>query len=336
LRNSATIGEELAVRRSVFWLLDHYPETGESLASLPATALAHARLADRLGFDGLWLAEHHFQTLGTVPNPAVLLAAMAQRTEKLRLGPAVAVLPLRNPIHIAEDYALVDVLSGGRLNRGVGTGSQLLEFGGLGLDFERRRDLFEANLAVLRERWSAAASGERGRSGLNVAPVQTPAPPIYVATMQESGAHRVGVQGDSMLTLVSPLTPDVGEVACRVRAHTRGLEEAGHPEGSAEAVVAVFAHVAESEAEGEDIGAPALGRFIQAMLGAAPPNPLDLYLQMRERGTGLFGSAEHVAKQIDRYADVGVGHLAFISRFGGIPVEAAEQNLRRLAPPASQ
>lgn len=183
------------MRRSVFWLLDQYPETGEPLEVVHETALEHARLADRLGFRGLWLAEHHFQSLGTAPNPAVMLAAIARCTENLRLGPAVAVLPLRNPILVAEDYALVDVLSGGRLDMGVGTGSQPLEFEGLGLDFEERRDAFEANLAELRNRWTIAASGERGRSALNVAPVQSPSPPIYVATMHESGAHRAGLRG---------------------------------------------------------------------------------------------------------------------------------------------
>jgi len=148
--------------RSLFWLLDHHPDTGESLAELHATALEQASLADRLGFTSLWLAEHHFHALGTAANPAVVLSALAQRTQRLRLGPAVSVLPLRNPIQVAEDYALVDLLSGGRLNMGVGTGSQPLEFAGFGADFEGRGKLFDENLAVLRSRWSAAASGQRG------------------------------------------------------------------------------------------------------------------------------------------------------------------------------
>lgn len=320
------------MRRSVFWLLDHHPETGEPLDSLPATALEHARLADRLGFTGLWLAEHHFQTLGTAPNPAVLLAAMAQCTERLRLGPAVAVLPLRNPILVAEDYALVDVLSGGRLDMGVGTGSRPLEFEGMGLEFEGRREVFDEHLAVLRRRWRAAASGERGPASLNIAPVQSPTPPIYVATMHDEGAHAIGLAGDSMLTLVSPLTLDLSEIASRLEAHARGLAEGGHAEGSAEAVVAAFAHVAASEKESRDTAAPALSRFIQAMVGAPPEDPEDLYEQMRRRDTGLFGTPEHVAKQIERYATIGVEHIAFVSRFGGMAAGAAEQSLRQLAP----
>lgn len=320
------------MRRSLFWLLDHYPETGESLASLQATALDHARLADSLGFTGLWLAEHHFHTLGTAPNPAVLLAAIAGCTQRLRLGPAVAVLPLRDPILVAEDYALVDLLSGGRLDMGVGSGSQLLEFQAMGLDFERRRESFDERLAVLRERWRAAASGQRGRSALNVAPLQRPTPPIYVATLHEAGAHAIGLAGDSMLTLASPLTRDLGEIAARLDAHARGLAEGGHAEGTAEAVVSVFACVAASDAEARRRAAPALGRLVQALAGSAPAHPEELYEQMRERGTGLFGGADHVEKQIRRYADLGVRHMAFASRFGGLDAAAAEESLRRLAP----
>lgn len=320
------------MRRSLFWLLDHYPETGESLTSLHATALEQARLADRLGFTGLWLAEHHFQTLGTAANPAVVLAAVAQCTETLRLGPAVCVLPLRDPILVAEDYALLDVLSAGRLDMGVGTGSQPLEFAGLERDFEGRREVFDAHLAVLCARWRAAAAGERGPGALNVAPIQSPAPPIYVAAMHEESAHAAGLAGHALLTLVSPMTVELGEVASRLEAHARGLAEGGHPEGSAEPIVVAFAHVAASDDEARAVAAPALGRFLQAMIGVAPEDPTDLYQRMRERDTGLFGSAEHVARQLEHYARIGVGHLAFVSRFGGMEASLAEQSLRQLAP----
>lgn len=324
------------MRRSLFWLLDHYPETGESLASLQATALEQACVADQLGFTSLWLAEHHFHTLGTVANPAVLLAAMAQRTSRLRLGPAVSVLPLRNPIHVAEDYALVDLVSGGRLNMGVGSGSRPLEFAGFGIDFESRRELFDQNLMALREHWRTARPGEHRPSSLHVPSLQSPAPPIYVSTMHEQGAHAIGLHGDSMLTLVSPAAPDLAEVAARVEEHARGLEDGGHADGAAEAVVMVLAHVAESEERAKEIAAPAIARFVGSILGAKLPDPEKLYDRMLERDTALVGSAEHVAGQIQRYADLGIRHIAFMSQFGGIPAEAAAESLRRLAPAASQ
>jgi alkanesulfonate monooxygenase SsuD/methylene tetrahydromethanopterin reductase-like flavin-dependent oxidoreductase (luciferase family) len=135
-----------------------------------------------------------------------------------------------------------------------------------------------------------------------------------------------------MLTLVSPMTVDLGEIASRLKAHARGLAEAGHPEGSAESIVVAFAHVAPSEDEAREIAAPALGRFIEAMVGVAPADPEDLYQRMRDRDSGLFGTVEHVAKQIERYAQIGAGHMAFVTRFGGMDAAAAERTLCALAP----
>jgi alkanesulfonate monooxygenase SsuD/methylene tetrahydromethanopterin reductase-like flavin-dependent oxidoreductase (luciferase family) len=126
------------MKRSIFLLLDHYPQLTSSHGEHYAFLLEHARSADALGFEALWLAEHHFQDLGTIPNPAVPLAAIAGQTRRLRIGPAVSVLPYRHPVLIAEDYAMVDILSNGRLNMGVGCGSQPVEFTGLDASFDNR------------------------------------------------------------------------------------------------------------------------------------------------------------------------------------------------------
>jgi alkanesulfonate monooxygenase SsuD/methylene tetrahydromethanopterin reductase-like flavin-dependent oxidoreductase (luciferase family) len=314
--------------------LDEYPELGESVASVHSTALAHARIADELGFSALWIAEHHFQRLGTAANPAVVLSAIAQHTERIRLGPAVCVLPVRNPIQVAEDYALVDILSNGRLNMGVGTGSQAMEFEGLGADFEGREKIFTENLSTLKRRWAAASSGERGAHSLNVAPLQSPAPPVYVTSNREAGAYEIGLQGHSLLTLVSPVVESLRDVEARLRGHRRGLDAGGHAAADAEAVVVVFAHVAESLEAARGVAGPALGRLLEALAGAAPPDPAAVFDMMVERGTAVFGPTSCVEKQLGRFGEIGVDHITFISRFGGTNAAASEQNLRSLAPAA--
>ena len=319
------------MQRSLFWLLDHYPETGDSVASIHEAALEDAAEADRLGFTSLWLSEHHFRTLSTAPNPAVLLAAIAQRTECIRLGPAVAVLPLRSPIQVAEDYALVDILSGGRLNLGVGCGSEPVEYAPFGVDFESRREIYAENLEAIRERWAAAICGEIGPDSLNIAPLQSPGPPIYVATQSEETAYQVGRTGDSLLTLIPPPSTGLNEVAARVRAHVRGLEEAGHDDGRAEAVVMIFAHVAETEEAARATAVPALARLMQALTGAEWPDAEGLYDQMRERSVGGLGTPTEVSRQMHRLEGLGIGHVAWVSRFGGMPKEAATESLRLLA-----
>lgn len=89
---------------------------------------------------------------------------------------------------------------------------------------------------------------------------------------------------------------------------------------------------AESDAAAEEIGASAIGRLIESTVGVAPPDPRGLHGLMRERGTGLFGSLDHVAGQLQRLEGMGVEHLAFVTRFGGMPADAALANLRALAP----
>lgn len=322
------------MRHSLFWLLDHHPETGESVQAVHAAALEQAVDADRLGFSSLWVAEHHFFPLSTAPNPAVLLSAIAQRTERLRVGPAAAVLPLRDPIHVAEDYALLDALSDGRLNFGVGCGSRPQEYAPFGVDFEERREPFARNLADIRRRWRSAARGETGPDALNVAPVQSPAPPVYVATMDEETAYRVGLSGDSLLTLVPPSSETLAAPVARVNAHARGLREAEQPDARAESVIMAFAHVAPTEAEVRATVVPALSRLMSALTGKPLTAPETLYEEMRERGTGLFGTPHDVAQRLQELTDAGVHHVAFVSRFGGMSTQAASRSLQLLAPDA--
>lgn len=298
-----------------------------------AVALEHARIADGLGFDSLWIAEHHFQRLGTAPNPAVVLGAVAQHTSRIRLGPAVCVLPLRDPIQVAEDYALVDVLSGGRLNLGVGAGSQPMEFEGFGADFDERSRTFEENLEIVERRWHEARAGRRTADGLNVCPVQAPAPPIYVASNRVEAAESIGRKGYSLLTLVSPGLESLDAIGARIAAHRRGLADGGHDGRGAEVVVAVFAHVGESDVAARRVSVPALGCLLDLLAGAAAPDPDQVYDTMRERRTGLFGSASTVENDLERYAQIGVDHVAFLSGFGGMERDAAAHCLRGLASP---
>src|SRR5215472_1250962 len=106
--------------------------------------------AERLGFDSVWVAQHHFGSLvGTLPSPLPFLAAVAARTRWIRLGTAVVILPLEHPVRLAEDAAVVDLLSGGRLELGVGSGTDPAAFTALGYDPERRRGLMEDGLRAL-------------------------------------------------------------------------------------------------------------------------------------------------------------------------------------------
>ena len=169
----------------IFSVVDHYPnELARTSGQFYAELLEQVAAADALGFDSFWIAEHHFHEYGAIPRPPVWMAAAAQRTKRIRLGAAVVVLPFDHPLRTAEDYAMVDVISGGRLNLGVGSGYLKHEYEGFGIDPEEKRDRFDEALDVLLKAWSGERFSYRGKYQrvddvqLNVMPVQRPRPPV--------------------------------------------------------------------------------------------------------------------------------------------------------------
>lgn len=318
------------MKRSLFWLLDYHPHAESNEADTMLKAIEHCCIAERLGFTAAWSAEHHFQTLGMIPNPAVFLAALSQKTTILRIGPAISVLPLHNSIQIAEDYAMVDQLSGGRLNMGVGTGGQAIEAQGMGTQFGKRKELFEQNLIDVIDRWTIASAGKINIDSINAAPIQTPTPPIYVTSNQAGMAYKIGLAGRSLLTLVSPSVGKLEDIGERISAHKRGLRDGGHPKTVAEAVVVIFTHLNDSEERAREIAIPALGHTLSAMSGNPISDATDIYHMMQRTGAGLFGSEQQASEIVTRYAEVGVEHIAFLNRFGAMPWDEAEQSLNRL------
>lgn len=315
--------------RSVFQLLDHHPALEEGRPGRYATLVARARRAEDLGYDTFWLAEHHFSNLGTMPNPAVLLAALAAATERIRLGPAVSVLPFRSVEQVAEDYALVDVLSNGRLRLGVGAGSREEEFVRAGVDYEGRLRTFEDRLERLRSSWSVAGGDDL--DSINVKPLQADAP-LLVATTDDGRARALGRSGTSMLTIVTPAVADLGEIETRLAAHAEGLKEGGHERSGAEAVVFLFSHVDETDEAARAAAAPALARVLGLLLGAEVPDGSPLYDMMAERGTGVFGSASRAEETLRRLDAIGATHVAFLAGFGGLDPAATDRAIELLAP----
>src|SRR5262245_52205806 len=117
-----------------------------------ARVTAEIQAADELGYDTAWVAEHHFSNqYGIMPDVFTYMGYLAARTTRIRLGPAVVTLPLYDPIRVVETMAFVDILSGGRVALGCGSGSGLYAFGGLGRDFDTPRDVQEEAIALILE-----------------------------------------------------------------------------------------------------------------------------------------------------------------------------------------
>lgn len=169
-------------------------------------------LLEELGFDGVWGSEHHFRDYGVLPSITTMLAYIAGRTEKLRLGTGIVVLPLHNPVHIAEEIAELDHISGGRVDFGIGRGYQSVEFDGHGISLTEARERFNESLEVILNVWQndevPAFQGEfysHGALRLVPKPLQQPHPPIYVAAVSPETVELYAVRG--LPIIVDPATP---------------------------------------------------------------------------------------------------------------------------------
>jgi alkanesulfonate monooxygenase SsuD/methylene tetrahydromethanopterin reductase-like flavin-dependent oxidoreductase (luciferase family) len=152
--------------------------------------------ADRLGLDLVWLTEHHFVEDGYLPAWVPVAGAIAARTSRIRIGTDIALLPFHHPIRLAEDVAVLDQLSNGRMDLGLGMGYAPHEFEAFGVSLKHRVSLMEEGIAVLRAAWSGepfSFEGKRWRfRDLRVTPdpVQPGGPPLWLAAMTEAGARR--------------------------------------------------------------------------------------------------------------------------------------------------
>ena len=162
-------------------------------------AIDQVRLADDLGFDYVVAAEHHFSSYGFLPNPLMLISTLAQHTKRVRFSTAVVVLPLRNPIQIAEEIAMLDHLTNGRLEVGFGTGYQEYEFQRFQQSLEENRLKFEECLDIIGSALSKAPFSHEGHyyqipeTTILPRPLQQPHPPFWRATTSiESMSSAIG------------------------------------------------------------------------------------------------------------------------------------------------
>jgi len=165
------------------------PTRPRPLKDLYRDHLEEAVLAEELGFDNVWASEHHFSEDAWNPSPITFLAAVAARTERVRIGTYVLLLPFHNPVRVAEDIAVLDNLSGGRVDLPVGVGSAVEEFRSFGIPFnERLGRTFEA-LRIIERCFAGEEFSHKGKYyefpnvRMTTSPVQRPGPPIWVASM---------------------------------------------------------------------------------------------------------------------------------------------------------
>ena len=222
---------------------------------------------EELGFDSVWLAEHHFHSFGGVlSSPPVIGAAIAQRTEKVRIGTAVTLLPYHNPLRLAEEYATLDCLSGGRLEFGIGHGFIKYEALTFGAPLEELRERFKENLEIVLKAWSEPKFSHRGRLyryddvELLPRPFQKPYPTIWMgATSSPESFEFAGRSGFHLMLI--PFLHEIDELRSMVEAYKKARRSGGHDPASARIIAMYHIYVGERSTEARATAEPALTAY---------------------------------------------------------------------------
>jgi alkanesulfonate monooxygenase SsuD/methylene tetrahydromethanopterin reductase-like flavin-dependent oxidoreductase (luciferase family) len=318
------------------------PGDGRKLVDLYRDHLEEAVLAEELGFDCVWASEHHFSPDAWNPSPFTFLAAVAARTERVRLGTYVLLLPLHNPVRVAEDVAVLDNISGGRVDLGVGVGSSPAECRTFGIPVENRLGrTFEA-LRIIERCFTGEKFSHEGKYyafpdvHLTTIPVQRPGPPILVAAMGEQSVAWTARRG-------------YGMAAGAGRGHDNylaALRANGHdPASRPIASVPLRVHVAATREEAWDAveaglhqvlyfyrthGNPAAGSRGAEPLGALPP--VGQFRDVPDIGHGgqpfAVGTPDEVMRALEPYRGRQLTHLSLNLHQPGQDSQTVRRSMR--------
>jgi alkanesulfonate monooxygenase SsuD/methylene tetrahydromethanopterin reductase-like flavin-dependent oxidoreductase (luciferase family) len=314
-----------------------------------ADYLDEAVEAERLGWDGYFVTEHHFDGWTLAPQPNLFLAALAMRTSRMRLGQGVQVLPVHNPVWLAEQYGMLDLLSGGRLEVGLGRGNFEFEWDRYEHEHRDAPALFDDNLALLQKALTQTRFTHDGPSHavpkpatVYPRPLQDPLP-IWIAAVSPGSVERVARLGHN---LAGPSIPDNCE---RLERYVQTAAAHGHEVSGANFLVIGSIICAPTDHEAELIQQRNVATMLPALAtrGITLDTPEGKAIVAGFSGH-IVGSPQTVRDQlIDVLQGTGARRMMCILRIRGLPGEVSRQSqrllaedvfphLRRLATPGSE
>jgi alkanesulfonate monooxygenase SsuD/methylene tetrahydromethanopterin reductase-like flavin-dependent oxidoreductase (luciferase family) len=315
---------------------------------------------EELGFDRIWLTEHHFIDYGLAVDPATLAATAASRTRHVRIALAAAILPFHHPLRLAEQLALVDVISQGRLDVGVGRGNRPAEFRGYNVPQQESRERFEEAVDVMIRAWTEEQFSHAGRfftirdARVMPRPWQRPHPPLFQVCGSKESIEGTASRGWPMLNSV--LRGDAEQqLATNRDTYVAALRKDGRTDGEIAGFLAQWGvsrqiYVAPTDAQAQAEARDAelwyqesFRRFVLPdRIVDAHPSLQPHFRQLAERlahvnwddlvrETVAFGSPDTVARKIERMQALGVGHLLCWMNFGGLPQDRIRRSMELFA-----
>jgi alkanesulfonate monooxygenase SsuD/methylene tetrahydromethanopterin reductase-like flavin-dependent oxidoreductase (luciferase family) len=261
-----------------FTLSDNrYPNNPRTPEAFVLEIFGQALHAEAIGLNSVWVGEHHFNLLGVNACPNMMLAQIAGATKRVRLGPAVVLLPVHHPLHVAEEWATLDLLSGGRVDFAAGRGYDRLEYLPFGAPFEDSAEIFAEGLEVLWRAWTEPGKwSHKGKyydfENIEVRPKprQTPLRP-YVACFSRPTMELAAKNDWNIIYAPFAAAMVYGSLGQAVAAYRDAALKAGHK--PRRAMCSYFIHIADTPAE-ENYGREALVRYFKdALIAAFPGDP---------------------------------------------------------------
>jgi alkanesulfonate monooxygenase SsuD/methylene tetrahydromethanopterin reductase-like flavin-dependent oxidoreductase (luciferase family) len=298
---------------SVFDHLDLVP--GQDLTGYYEDRLKLVERYDEIGIRSYHLAEHHATPLGMAPSPNLFLAAVAQRTTRLRFGPLVYCLPLYHPLRLMEEICMLDQMSGGRLEMGIGRGISPFEVGYYGVDYTDGPDMYREAVEMILTYHGRHYNVEGMPRVLH--PVQRPHPPLWYGTSNPEGA---GWPAENGVSLVASGT--VEGVRALTDAYRATRAEAGITGPMPRLGMNRFVYVGETDAEAREVAARAYPVWQKNIMmlwnhhNSAPKMTryVETFEELEAEGTGIAGSPATVAAEMRRQYEA-AGITTFICRF---------------------
>ena len=334
-----------AMKFGSHYLPTYVPDLDGSVAEFYQKMFGQMEEMDRLGYDHIWVTEHHFAHYGgDLPHPPTFMAAIARSTKRIRLGVAINVLPLHNPIHVAESYAMVDVISNGRLDFGVGKGSEAHEFRKFRIDQKEATGRLYEGVEVMLQAWSDKPVSFKGeffnydKVPVYPKPVQRPHPPIWVGCARTEDSFRwAGEHGFHLMTLPY-LYREPRILPGFIKIYQDNLAKGGHDSGEMDILGKFHIYVSSSLEKAIEEAAPYLDKYLEVHSAADPDRKESGLLVQRDakvqilEGFVLAGDSERVADTICRWRDQnGLTAISGTFHFGGMPQDMTLKSIRLFA-----
>jgi natural product biosynthesis luciferase-like monooxygenase protein len=309
--------------------------------------------SEALGFDSLWANEHHFDPYGgIIPSPPTMLAALSQRTKRARLGTSIVVLPLHSPVEIAEQLAMVDLMSNGRVEFGIGRGFVEYDYDRLGISREDSQARMREQLEIILKAWSGAPFTHEGRfyNYENVEvwprPEQRPHPPIWLSCSQTPSSFEwAGRMGYSVLTVAYR---SVETLVVNNKLYREAWAKAGHPADKWRIATHYHCVLSENKREAREIAREAWRRYLIATTHTLDRTRADqAYNDTSRRDLGqelldidkmidelrvIACTPDEAVRLLERSQDaMGFTQCDCTFYFGGITHEQARRSLRLFA-----